>query len=445
MLHRGVRAVVGFRRRCGALRLCLALSAARFFAPHVATAEPYDLSPVGNTPAGDRFFETPDATVRGHRLFAAKLTGNYGYAPLLVRVEKSGKEHEIVSSRLSLNAGASFALLRRVLLFADLPVILHQDGNEALRPESPAFADARLGTRVRFASAGPVDFASELRVWLPIGSGDALASDATPRASLSGVASGKVSLFSFAASLGFLARERTELGEAELGPAIPFALAAALHPTKTLQLGPEIWGAPIIGGKTGFLSERETPVFALFGIRFRAGSWVFGGAAGPGFTHAPGVSPRITLNVAYEPLPKRVHPLRDEPAAMPPERPPPVPVASQPDPVEAAYPAPPPPPPPLPPERQLTEAEVRVEAREAFTRGVAAYDSARYPDAVAEFSRAYKLLPHISVLRNLAHSELMSGRLDDACAHFVQWRTEVKNPSPSDLKQANEGMKRACP
>lgn len=426
------------------LRRGLVLALLHVVAPRAASAETYDLSPFTGTPAGDRFFEAPDATVRGHRLFAAKLTASYAYAPLLIRVEETGKEHEIVSSRLWANAGASFTLLRRVLLFADLPVILHQDGAEALRPDSPALADARVGTRVRIASAGPVDFATELRVWLPTGSGDALAGDGTPRASVSGVASGKVSLFSFAASLGFLARERTELGEAELGPAIPFAIAAAVNPVKRLQLGPELWGAPVVGGKTGFLSERETQLFALFGIRFRAGSWVVGGAAGPGLTQAPGVSPRITLNVAYEPVPKRVHRLRDEPAAVPPERDGP-PVAAAPQPVEEAYPPPAPAPPPAPVPPQRTEAELRAEAREAFARGVAAYDAARYPDAVAEFSRAYSLLPHISVLRNLAHSELMSGRLDDACAHFVQWRAEVQNPSPGDLKQANEGMKRACP
>jgi hypothetical protein len=49
------------------------------------------------------------------------------------------------------------------------------------------------------------------------------------------------------------------------------------------------------------------------------------------------------------------------------------------------------------------------------------------------------------VLRNLAHSELMSGRLDEACVHFVRWRAEVKDPSPKDMKQATEGMTRACP
>jgi tetratricopeptide (TPR) repeat protein len=219
-----------------------------------------------------------------------------------------------------------------------------------------------------------------------------------------------------------------------------------VNPIKSLQLGPELWGAPIAGGQNGFLSNRETPLFALFGLRFRAGSWVFGGAVGPGLTHAPGVSPRVILNVAYEPEVKRVRYLRDEPAAVPPERPTEGPVTAPPQQIEEAYPAAPTAaavPPVVAPER--SEAEIRAEARAAFTRGVAAYDEARYPDAVAEFSRAYELLPHISVLRNLAHSELMSGRLDDACAHFVRWRAEVKDPSPKDMKQATEGMARACP
>jgi hypothetical protein len=443
MLHRGVRAVTAL---C-LLAPCAPVSAA----PPVE--ESYDLSPVDTSPAGDRFFAAPDAAVSGHRVFAAKLTGTYGYAPLLIRVEDDGTQHEIVASRLSMNVGASFALARRFLLFADLPVIVYQGGSEALRPDSPALADARLGARLKLASAGPVDFASDLRVWLPTGSGDALAGDGTPRASLSGVASGKVSLFSFAASLGFLARERTELGEAELGPAFPFALAAAVSPTKNLQLGPELWGAPVAGGKNGFLSDRETPLFALFGLRFRAGSWLFGGAAGPGLTHTPGVSPRIILNFAYEPVSKRVRNLRDEPAAVPPERPIPAPAIAPPQQVEEVYPEPNAASPsaaaaaaaPAPSASERSEAEIRAEAREAFTRGVTAYDEARYPDAVAEFSRAYQLLPHLSVLRNLAHSELMSGKLDEACAHFVRWRDEVKDPSPGDMKQAMEGMARACP
>lgn len=58
--------------------------------------------------------------------------------------------------------------------------------------------------------------------------------------------------------------------------------------------------------------------------------------------------------------------------------------------------------------------EVKVEARERFTRGVKLYDERDYPAALAEFQKAYDLAPHPTVLFNVAQVQVALGRIVEA-------------------------------
>jgi Flp pilus assembly protein TadD len=197
----------------------------------------------------------------------------------------------------------------------------------------------------------------------------------------------------------------------------------------------------------------------LLGARYRVGDFVVGAALGPGLTTAPGVSPRVVLSVAWEPAkPQPVTPSSSEheptpapiahaPTAPGPDAAPRVSRASTAPPVAPAAPSTPPSPSPTQataPAPALSEADAKEQARRLFRDGVEAYDAARYAEAVKDFRRAYELKPHPTVLRNLAHSELMNGELAHACRHFMEWKKEEPDPRPADAAQANEGIKRAC-
>ena len=95
-------------------------------------------------------------------------------------------------------------------------------------------------------------------------------------------------------------------------------------------------------------------------------------------------------------------------------------------------------------EHLRNEQAIRDEARQLFKDGVVAYDKKRYVAALAAFERAYELKPHPIVLLNLAQSELMAGRLDDACFHFKIWKEGAVDPSASVAKQVAQGIKAAC-
>jgi hypothetical protein len=408
---------------------------------------------VSGTVAGDRFFLAPDATTSGSGVVSAKFFGAFAYRPLLTRVGAgAGGSEDLVSSRLTLNAGASVTLVDRVLFGLDVPFIVQKTPSDG-GPDGAALADVRLAARVHVVDAGPVALGTELRFWLPTGSTDALAGDGAVRGSLSAVVSGEVSRISFAASLGFMARERRALAATEVGPAIPFSAAIGVRVVDELVIGPELQGLAVTSGGQGFLSDRNTALIGLLGARYRAGDLLVGGAFGPGMTHTPGVSPQVMLSIAWEPKAPAAEARAQEPATTEPEGTPTPPaetpseavappeaVAPTPAPVPVPEPAPTPAPPPPP----RDPVAARKEARAAFNRGVEAYDAGRYTEAAEAFALAYSILPHIAVLRNLAHSELMSGKYEEACRHFREWKSEAQAPSATDVKQATDGMTRAC-
>jgi len=81
-------------------------------------------------------------------------------------------------------------------------------------------------------------------------------------------------------------------------------------------------------------------------------------------------------------------------------------------------------------------------ARVRFQEGVRYYDSKQYAKARVAFAQAYALKPHLSILLNLAQSEVRSGYEADAANHFSKYLREVDSSSPT-RKEAEKGLARA--
>ncbi len=434
----------------------------------------FELQPVQTTLAGDRFFVAPDGNVAGDEVWYAKAYASEAYRPLLREDTPTGT-HTLVSSQLYVDLGGAYAIGKRGLVGADLPFVPFQGGNDPASPPHAGLGDARIAGRVRLYSLPHLDVGAELRVWLPTGSASALTGDGAFRASAHVAASGRYANIVYAASLGFLARERRVIVDAQVGPAIPFALAAGIELLDDrLQIGPELTGFTVLGGGASFFGASTTPIDALLGARYREGDLVFGAALGPGVTTALGVSPRVALSVAWEPPESEPPPpvLPESPPANPHQQnpsPPPIPATapSAPPPASASAPAspvppppprfpsasgspvpPPPPPPPSltkpPPAAPVDPAVVREQARDLFKRGVTAYDAGRYADAADLFGRAYALKPHPTVLQNLAQSEYMAGKFEAACAHFKSWQHDETHPTAAEAARVAEELEKAC-
>jgi hypothetical protein len=444
--------------RSGAAIAVLALVAAssRSARAQAVELQKFELQTLQTAPAGDRFLTAPDGGVAGDGAFYGRLFGSYAYKPLLRRVVR-GQTHDLVASQLYFDLGGAYAIGKRWLLAADLPLVAHQEGNDPASPAATGLGDLRLAGRARLVSVPHLDFGAEVRAWLPTGSTDALAGDGAFRASLHAAASGGFGPMKYAASLGFLARERRTLAAAEIGPAIPFSVAAGVALLDDrLFVGPELSGATVVGGNATFLGPRTTPVMVLVGARYRAGNVVFGVAGGPGVTTAPGVAPRVALSLGWEPrseeAPAESAPASSEKDAPPPPPPPPPPPKNDLESTNMIPGAPPPPPPDAPPPAgpastttpPSNDSAIRDQARQLFRDGVIAYDKKEYVAALAAFEKAYKMKPHPIVLLNLAQSELMAGQLAAACLHFKTWKEGAVDPSPAVSKQVAEGLKAAC-
>jgi hypothetical protein len=78
-----------------------------------------------------------------------------------------------------------------------------------------------------------------------------------------------------------------------------------------------------------------------------------------------------------------------------------------------------------------------LEARKHYQRAQAAYDEARYDDAIAEFKAAYALKPHPNVLFNLAQSYERMLEYAEAVRWFERFVAEAPNGSAEKLIAQN--------
>jgi hypothetical protein len=393
------------------------------------------LEPLETSPAGDRFFLAPDARVSDRDGFAAKLFESYAYRPLL-HVDAPGGGRDVVDSELYFDVGASYSLLGRALFAVDLPIVPFVGG----ATDHAALGDLRLAARLRLVSFPHGELATETRVSLPSGNADALTGDDAVRTTQLVTFSGRYSSLVYTVSAGYLARKRRDVYGAEVGPAIPFSAAVGFDVAGRLQIGPEIQGFTVLGDGQTLFADRTTPLLGLLGARFRVGSLVLGGGAGPGLSHAPGVAPHVVFNIAWEPPPRpRGYTIETSRAPTPPTTEVAMPARDSSPPILPSPSAPLSPPPPP----SASAEDARLAARALFQQGIADYDAREYERAVIDFTQAYAMRPHPAVLRNIGLAELMQGDRKAACVNFKRWRVEAR-PRVRDIAQIADSMKEAC-
>jgi hypothetical protein len=235
-------------------------------------------------PASDRFFRVHDGRVRG------LLTGYVSLARGVALHPLRGAEPEFVTTQLTGNVGAALAVAELLLVGADLPTAILQRGDAGFdrEPEAAALGDARLTLRIAWLETRSRSFAlgSEIGVWLPTGDEAELGGDGAVRARPMLSASGQSAGIAYALNAGYQFRREHALSAGEIGPGIGLGAALALLLLDdALQIGPELAGTTPAADP---FASGASPVEALFGVRLRARSVLFGLAAGGGLTRAPG-------------------------------------------------------------------------------------------------------------------------------------------------------------
>ena len=82
-------------------------------------------------------------------------------------------------------------------------------------------------------------------------------------------------------------------------------------------------------------------------------------------------------------------------------------------------------------------ADARTEARSHFKKGMDAIAAGRYDEGIADLQEAYQLLPHPSVLYNIARAYAEAGELDEAVVYFRKYL----EGNPADKVEASQILK----
>lgn len=269
------------------------------------------------TPSGDEFVAVPSPFVTGHLRIAARLVADYAHEPLVLRERERHVEYgTIVSRQLVLRAGASVALVDRLLLSLDVPFIPVNAGEAPAdpangrisSPDGAALGDVRLGARVRLVGSAHarLQLGASAQMWAPTGTRAAFTSDGRVRALAAlhlGGALGQMGQWS--SLFGYMERPEVGLrvGQQSTGDELVFGGAVAYAVLGgSLSFGPEIVGSTRIGASSAEVGSTSTNLEALFGARWRRSSIVVGAAPGIGLTVGAGTpSLRGILSVAYAP------------------------------------------------------------------------------------------------------------------------------------------------
>jgi iron complex outermembrane receptor protein len=82
-------------------------------------------------------------------------------------------------------------------------------------------------------------------------------------------------------------------------------------------------------------------------------------------------------------------------------------------------------------------ADARTEARAHFKKGMDAIGAGKYDDGIKELQVAYQLLPHPSVLYNIARAYAEAGDLEEAITYFHKYI----DGNPPDKDEASQVLK----
>jgi OOP family OmpA-OmpF porin len=266
------------------------------------TAEP--------APAGDSGFFVRGADARGDGTLRARVLAGYDAAPLVV-LSAQQDEVQVVEHQLVFGANLSLALVQRLLLDVELPIVASSEGapSSLEAPQGLVIGDVRVGGRVRILgdADSPGKLAAGLALWLPTGASPYASSGfgAEPFVSMSHVNE----RLDVGGTLGFRYREKATLPSLlplRTGPAVTFGAAThvALDRSGALRAGPELSCDLPVGGDTKLFDPRSTVARALLALVYRPERvpFAFGIAAGPGLGAGPGAADyHVALRVAFSP------------------------------------------------------------------------------------------------------------------------------------------------
>jgi outer membrane protein OmpA-like peptidoglycan-associated protein len=268
-------------------------------------------------PAGDRAWLTSGADARGEGTLRARVAVDYATDPLVV-LDPMQVAHRVVKQQLWLEPSVSFALAQRVLVFAELPLLVSASGAAPLDrslglgtvDNGAGLGDPRLGARARLFGEPDSDakLAAGVEGWLPFGSAD-FGRDRTLRARPFFVGTFTPARARSGLELGVLFRSQTKIpGILPLrsGPALTAAVSAALalDASGKLEVGPELAVALGMGAATRLFDPRSTVGQALLGLRWSVPvvPLVLALGAGSGVGQGPGAADlRVLASVTWSP------------------------------------------------------------------------------------------------------------------------------------------------
>ncbi len=284
--------------------LCIVLCAASSAAQE--QTEGFALNRFDPAEAGSDWFALDSLDLRGHGRFAAGLTGDWAYKPLVLYDGEGEELSAVVEHQVFAHLGVGAMLWDRLRVAALLPVGIWTAGEgttiagvEYGMDEGVAVGDLRLGADVRlYGEYGePFTTAVGFQVHTPTGNRDRFTSDGSVRLVPRWTAAGDVNVgdlgdFAYAAKLGANIRTLEEnYADAALGTEIAFAAAMGFRLLeRRLLVGPELWGATVVSDSgDGFFTKQSTPFELLFGGHyFLDNGMSFGLGVGPGLTRGLG-------------------------------------------------------------------------------------------------------------------------------------------------------------
>jgi outer membrane protein OmpA-like peptidoglycan-associated protein len=291
------------------------------------TAGSFSLDQFRPSLPGDRFFGVEGADPGGHLVPRLMLLGDYAYRPLSLYSEPGDvRIDDLVKNQLVVHVAAGLTLWDRLLVAADMPLVLVTSGQSTTAgttiyqaPSGVAAGDLRLSARVRLVgeARSPAVLSLGGHLFVQTGNGDKFAGEGGVHGTPVLVFSGEVPFLAYAANLGVDIRNQTNYINVPLGTQLVFGGAiGVLLADRMLQLGPEIYGTSLMVSSEKF-GRATTSVEGILGLKARLGPMVLGAGAGPGFSHGMGTPVlRALLSVAYAPEPEK-------PAPPPPPPPPP--------------------------------------------------------------------------------------------------------------------------
>jgi outer membrane protein OmpA-like peptidoglycan-associated protein len=242
-----------------------------------------------------------------------QVLGDYGFRSLGLYTDDDQRIADLVRHRQVAHVGLAFGLWHRLLVGADMPLVLLSRGDDATvgstsytAPTGVAAGDLRVDLRVRLAgddrSAATLSLGGH--VFVPVGNANKLAgADATHGAPVI-VLAGEGDHVAYAVNAGADLRKRSEFAAVTMGHQLIFGAAvAARFADRRLQVGPEVYGTTVMVGPDRF-TRATTNIEGILGARVHLASLTIGVGAGPGFTRGMGTPAlRALVSLAWSPQP----------------------------------------------------------------------------------------------------------------------------------------------